>query len=383
MDLDLGLGGPLSAAYPGYSVGESPSGSASDIVKVGYLTSSQYKGRVLHFFQTIEVVEQRIDLVHRQRRVFAIVDDFDYEKDVHAGVTRCIALSRVEELKLPQNEMKALLGPFTEFDVLIQGSCILDFIRTIGALYSPNVSGNQMLLLEIDEMTSKTVKCHLYTKDISGGRQQGSGKLIQQQLPALQDRPSAASGGLGHIDEFVDDLVLHPSLKSAVSRPGSLPPHPEMPASMSGVGSVSRNESGELKNRIRELEMELSQATRGHKQTEDMLKSEINSLRADITNAVRQQQQQQQQPVAQMQPPPPAGGPPMWLQPHHDGADAQSQSGGRIMNSAGLFNTPTQIPPPATGNRNISPFKTAPAAAVSQMSPAALNSPSQGSIWGF
>ena len=377
MDLDLGLGGPLAAAYSGYSNPNPPSGNSGDTVKVGYLTSSQYRGTVLHFFQTIEVVEQRIDLVHRQRRVFAIVDDFDYEKDVHAGVTRCISLSRVEELKLPQNEMKALLGPFTEFDVLIQGSCILDFIRTIGALYSPNVSGNQMLLLEIDEMTSKTVKCHLYTRDIGNKQHNQQVKIAQQQLPALQDRQLGSSSGL-HVDEYVDDLVMHPSMKSIASRPAShLPPPPEPPASF--VGSVGRNESGELKGRIRELEMELSQATRGHKQTEDMLKGEINNLRVEITSAMRQQQQGQ--PVAQMQPAPPAGGPPMWLQPHHDNIDNQSQSGGRIMSSAGLFNTPSSSVPPPAGNRNISPFKTV-QPPIGQMSPA-LNSPSQGSIWGF
>eukprot|EP00756_Hemistasia_phaeocysticola_P054695 Hpha_TRINITY_DN30607_c0_g1::TRINITY_DN30607_c0_g1_i1::g.18268::m.18268 len=154
---DMSMGGALQPA----------AGMGREAVRVSYLTSSQYRGKVLHFFQTAETGAMRIDNVHRQKRIFALVEVGEFGADLHGGVARCVGVSKIEEITLTPSEMKTLLGPFTEFDVICQGSSMLDFIRTIGALYCPSVAGNQMTLLEIDPSAPSahrhtTVQCRVF-----------------------------------------------------------------------------------------------------------------------------------------------------------------------------------------------------------------------------
>eukprot|EP00754_Rhynchopus_humris_P003579 Rhum_TRINITY_DN11885_c1_g1::Rhum_TRINITY_DN11885_c1_g1_i1::g.47600::m.47600 len=157
-DLYGGLGvAPLDMRSLASSVSDAPPANTKDAVKVSYLVSSQFAGAVVHFFQTVESAQQGIDNVHRQRRTFGLVDQYDYSADIHTGVTRCVMVSKIEEVSLPSRDMRVLLGPFTEFDVLCQGSSMLDFIRTVGALYSPHAPGNPMILLQLEDKHQKAL----------------------------------------------------------------------------------------------------------------------------------------------------------------------------------------------------------------------------------
>ena len=157
-DLYGGLGvAPLDMRSLASSASDVPPANTKDAVKVSYLVSSQFAGAVVHFFQTVESAQQGIDNVHRQRRTFGLVDLYDYSADIHTGVTRCVMVSKIEEVSLPSRDMRVLLGPFTEFDVLCQGSSMLDFIRTVGALYSPHAPGNPMILLQLEDKHQKAL----------------------------------------------------------------------------------------------------------------------------------------------------------------------------------------------------------------------------------
>ncbi|KAJ9461731.1 hypothetical protein DIPPA_19470 [Diplonema papillatum] len=171
-----------------------------ETVKVSYLTSSQFNSTVIHFFQTVDNLARSIDNVHRQRRTFAIADDRDYSSDIHVGVTRCVMISKIEEVSLSEDAMRALLGPFTEFDVLCQGSSLLDFIRTVGALYSPHAPGAKLVLLALDDAQQqmRSVRCHLYRNGFANPGNGAGGSRPQQQQqqpPAAEDSDPCTRGG--------------------------------------------------------------------------------------------------------------------------------------------------------------------------------------------
>eukprot|EP01059_Diplonema_ambulator_P020393 TRINITY_DN34170_c0_g1_i1.p1 TRINITY_DN34170_c0_g1~~TRINITY_DN34170_c0_g1_i1.p1 ORF type:complete len:407 (+),score=93.29 TRINITY_DN34170_c0_g1_i1:47-1222(+) len=373
-------------------------------VKVSYLTSSQYNGLVMHYFQTVESVAQRIDNVHRQRRTFAIVDPHDYSSDIHLGVTRCVMVSKIEEITLPTSEMKVLLGPFTEFDVLCQGSSMLDFIRTIGALYSPNAPGNKMILLQLQEgqQQQKSVRCTLYTGDIQA--------VVPRNAPSVHRAPSQPA-------------PPPPPALSYEQRQRSATPDIRR--------EVDVNQ--ELRNRIAELEGEVQNKMKESELSERVLKNEINGLKHEMgllsrgrgVAGVTLQAPQSMVSAAPVgfgsgsnqgsgssamwndtnEPRPPPGPPPMWLSPvtnstHQMPSKAETYKERSIYNSSSMAPTPLATqhasqqpslfnsgPTPMTAGHLYSTSsvpRNPPPRSVTRPPPQPATPPNQSSsIWGF
>eukprot|EP01063_Lacrimia_lanifica_P034527 TRINITY_DN6404_c0_g1_i1.p1 TRINITY_DN6404_c0_g1~~TRINITY_DN6404_c0_g1_i1.p1 ORF type:complete len:481 (+),score=144.92 TRINITY_DN6404_c0_g1_i1:70-1443(+) len=386
-------------------------GAAADrapSVKVSYLTSSQYGGVVLHFFQTVEAVAQRIDNVHRQRRTFALVDPSDYSSDVHSGVTRCVAVSKIEQVSLPSDQVKVLHGPFTEFDVLCQGSSMLDFIRTIGALYSPHVPGNKMILLRLDagadlDAQEKAVRCVVYNGQLPAAAapapqlpveqpagpatpnpKQGLVKsgdpeplIAPQRLPAQpQPQPPrvfapgkqqhSAAGGVPAPPpvSYAQLTDASPLREAPPDQPQSVThvqlPVPQQPAPALAAGG------DDLRARLEQLEQQLEIRTQSQKLTEDALNKEIVHLRGEIHNANVQtggrgawgMPEEPPQPSTARAPgtrqaAPPPGPPPSWLEPVRGstqrGGAVQGTGDAGMARSDSLFNHPVPTNAPSGG----------------------------------
>eukprot|EP01062_Namystynia_karyoxenos_P005935 TRINITY_DN12062_c1_g5_i1.p1 TRINITY_DN12062_c1_g5~~TRINITY_DN12062_c1_g5_i1.p1 ORF type:complete len:412 (+),score=122.70 TRINITY_DN12062_c1_g5_i1:87-1322(+) len=274
--------GPLAqmGPPPGELGGVGGEGAAvADTVPVSYLTSSQYYGAVLHFFQTVENAAMRIDNVHKQKRIFAIVDLDDNGGDLHRGVARCVSISKFQEVTLPEDELRVLLGPFTEFDVICQGSSMLDFIRTIGALYSPQAQGNQMALLRLDEgpQQQRAARCRLFRGALApprpgpppGAARSPSRSAARPPPPSAAD-PRAAGSDAPWPRPASPPPASDPADWSPGNSGGGRQPQQQQPV----------NEA--LRLRCLELGRQLDAQARSQQLTELALKREILQVRSEL-----------------------------------------------------------------------------------------------------
>ena len=321
-----------AAGLPMADPSEAALDEEKDAVKVCYLTSSQHQGAVVHFYQTVEAAQQGIDNVHRQRRTFGLVDPYDYSADIHVGVTRCVMVSKIEEITLPPSEMRVLLGPFTEFDVLCQGSSMLDFIRTIGALYSPQAPGNPMILLQVDDRQQK----YFYN-----GKNSSSATLKSVRCNVFKGRLESLRPKKAKVEEEFRFQQPAPPV-------GAPPPQTQQThqaANQQGWAKQQAQQQDDLRMQVQHLQEELHTKGRGHDISETEMRREIVALREELRKAASpprveqpsplfaanpppQQQQPHQQPQQnalwaqpqaqpiQTQPPPPSGPPPVWLEPY-------------------------------------------------------------------
>eukprot|EP01062_Namystynia_karyoxenos_P022629 TRINITY_DN18694_c0_g1_i1.p1 TRINITY_DN18694_c0_g1~~TRINITY_DN18694_c0_g1_i1.p1 ORF type:complete len:363 (+),score=93.57 TRINITY_DN18694_c0_g1_i1:107-1195(+) len=120
-------------------------------LKVQYLTSSCHTaaGAALHFFQ---VVEQGVRAGGKpQKRIVVLVDRPTFLAELDTAINRCVMVSKIEHMCLFEEDLRALTGPLTQYDVLLQMSSMLDFIRTIGCIFKPNDPMNPSTMYELEE----------------------------------------------------------------------------------------------------------------------------------------------------------------------------------------------------------------------------------------
>eukprot|EP00759_Apiculatamorpha_spiralis_P031631 PhF_6_TR3351/c0_g1_i1/m.4748 len=136
-------------------------------MNVGYLTSSQYYGMLVHFFQTKESVSNIVQGfeangsatdVPSQKRILGLVDnthDVSKINDLSVLTNRCVMMSRIEVLKFEKDvdyrTIRTALNVATEYDVLAQGATLLDFVRVVGAIFSLNSRGPKMVLVSLSQ----------------------------------------------------------------------------------------------------------------------------------------------------------------------------------------------------------------------------------------
>jgi len=120
-------------------------------LKVQYLTSSSHTaaGAALHFFQ---VVEQGVRAGGKpQKRIVVLVDRPTFLAELDTAINRCVMVSKIEHMCLFEEDLRPLTGPLTQYDVLLQMSSMLDFIRTIGSIFKPNDPLNPSTMFELEE----------------------------------------------------------------------------------------------------------------------------------------------------------------------------------------------------------------------------------------
>eukprot|EP00756_Hemistasia_phaeocysticola_P018864 Hpha_TRINITY_DN15624_c4_g8::TRINITY_DN15624_c4_g8_i1::g.99252::m.99252 len=120
-------------------------------LKVQYLTSSSHTaaGAALHFFM---VVEQGVRAGGKpQKRIVVLVDRPTFLAELDTAINRCVMVSKIEHMCLFEEDLRPLTGPLTQYDVLLQMSSMLDFIRTIGSIFKPNDPLNPSTMFELEE----------------------------------------------------------------------------------------------------------------------------------------------------------------------------------------------------------------------------------------
>eukprot|EP01059_Diplonema_ambulator_P025952 TRINITY_DN43091_c0_g1_i1.p1 TRINITY_DN43091_c0_g1~~TRINITY_DN43091_c0_g1_i1.p1 ORF type:complete len:371 (+),score=89.15 TRINITY_DN43091_c0_g1_i1:31-1113(+) len=128
-------------AYPNQRIG----------LSVEYLTSSNHTaaGCALHFFMVKE--QGRRAGGKPAKRMMALVDRQTFLAEVDTAINRCVSISKIEVMCLYEEHLRPLTGPLTQYDVLLQGSTMLDFIRTIGSVFKPNDPANPCPMYELEE----------------------------------------------------------------------------------------------------------------------------------------------------------------------------------------------------------------------------------------
>jgi hypothetical protein len=136
-------------------------------LQVAYLTSFAHSASnsLLHVFQCAE--PHRVAIGVAARRVVILADEKSYECDFEATLRRCAAVNSIIEMSVLPRDGDGLLptgqpAPLNDADVLLQQSSQLDFIRTIGALFRPIMSGGTPPIFELDEgqPLAARVNCH-------------------------------------------------------------------------------------------------------------------------------------------------------------------------------------------------------------------------------
>ena len=193
---------PYRAASVDFGGGYGQQAAARLPVRVKYLLSSQWSAAatLLHFF-CLEIKRGAFGVP--TMRVIAITDERGFDADFDGAQQRCINFSRVEALALLPRDMHFLEGktvsssapnmatglngdqgrsildqqrhleeelsiPVTpqhnDVDLYLQQSDAKDFMRMLGALYKPNLSGGSPPLFEVEEgqpLGGNKINCRL------------------------------------------------------------------------------------------------------------------------------------------------------------------------------------------------------------------------------
>eukprot|EP01064_Diplonema_japonicum_P038461 TRINITY_DN9347_c0_g1_i1.p1 TRINITY_DN9347_c0_g1~~TRINITY_DN9347_c0_g1_i1.p1 ORF type:complete len:348 (+),score=62.19 TRINITY_DN9347_c0_g1_i1:43-1086(+) len=132
---------------------------------VEYLTSSNHTaaGCALHFFMVVE--QGRRAGGKPSKRMIVLVDRPTFLAEVDTAIHRCVTMSKIETMCLYEEHLRPMTGPLTQYDVLLQGSVMLDFIRTIGSVFKPNDPANPCPMYELEENQplSARVNCRIST----------------------------------------------------------------------------------------------------------------------------------------------------------------------------------------------------------------------------
>lgn len=166
-----------------------PSPSTRALVKATYLSSTQHSSSnsILHFYEATEITQGHRSAVGAAivssstpaaRRVLILVDEAGYNMDFDALIQRCVAFSRVQELMAlpPPSQCSDSLSTsggtgtvtLTDLDALLQQAAPMDFVRTVGALFRPQMSGGVPPLYELDEGQPLAIRvnCRRRTKPL-------------------------------------------------------------------------------------------------------------------------------------------------------------------------------------------------------------------------
>eukprot|EP00759_Apiculatamorpha_spiralis_P007534 PhF_6_TR1469/c0_g1_i1/m.2646 len=132
-------------------------------LRVSYLTSGQYNGHILHYFQCQEVrpPPPNSNNVVLVRRVFALADEPQFFSDPVRSAQRCVQVSQVQEAVIT---FDSVLFPqrLSDYDVMCQNTPTLDFTRIIAAAFtiprSPDDT-KQMIILHLDSDVGSVIRC--------------------------------------------------------------------------------------------------------------------------------------------------------------------------------------------------------------------------------
>ena len=83
--------------------------------------------------------------------MLVLVDKQSFLADIDAALSRSVMISKVELMYMFEEDMRLLAGPMTPYDMLLQGAQVLDFIRTVGAIFKPNDPSSPVPMFELEE----------------------------------------------------------------------------------------------------------------------------------------------------------------------------------------------------------------------------------------
>eukprot|EP01061_Rhynchopus_euleeides_P023867 TRINITY_DN3868_c0_g2_i1.p1 TRINITY_DN3868_c0_g2~~TRINITY_DN3868_c0_g2_i1.p1 ORF type:complete len:361 (+),score=93.35 TRINITY_DN3868_c0_g2_i1:118-1083(+) len=138
-------------------------------IKVAYLCAGSHTaaGCALHFFQVTEK-NKKVGLNGRpSRRMLVLVDRQSFLSDVDAALSRSVMISKIELMYMFEEDMRLLSGPMTPYDMLLQGSALLDFIRTVGAIFKPNDPAAPVPMFELEENQPIAARVNCRTSTIA------------------------------------------------------------------------------------------------------------------------------------------------------------------------------------------------------------------------
>ena len=120
---------------------------------VTYLSSSSHTaaGCALHFFQITEKNKKVGSTGRPSKRMLCLVDRQSFLAEIDAAVSRIVMISKIETMYLFEEDIRALSGPLTPYDVQLQGSVLTDFIRMIGGVFKPNDPSAPVPMYELEE----------------------------------------------------------------------------------------------------------------------------------------------------------------------------------------------------------------------------------------
>ncbi|KAJ9442754.1 hypothetical protein DIPPA_27103 [Diplonema papillatum] len=122
-------------------------------LKVQYLTSGSHTaaGCALHFFQVVEQGRRAGAGGRPSKRLLVLVDRETFLADVDTASNRCVMISKIESMCMFEEHLRPIAGPLNHYDMLVQLSSMLDFIRTIGSIFKPNDPANPAPMYELEE----------------------------------------------------------------------------------------------------------------------------------------------------------------------------------------------------------------------------------------
>ena len=145
------------------SSGTAPMAVGRVILPVNFLTSVGISTAqcCAHFFLVSENESRLPPGKKPQKRLAILADRTTYQSDLDVAISRCVMFSQVTELSVLEEHLAPLIGPFSEFDILVQQSSTVDFIRTIAAVFKPNAAQVPTYVLEDGHVLTNRVHCRL------------------------------------------------------------------------------------------------------------------------------------------------------------------------------------------------------------------------------
>eukprot|EP01063_Lacrimia_lanifica_P018406 TRINITY_DN25327_c0_g1_i1.p1 TRINITY_DN25327_c0_g1~~TRINITY_DN25327_c0_g1_i1.p1 ORF type:complete len:328 (+),score=100.50 TRINITY_DN25327_c0_g1_i1:91-1074(+) len=182
-------------------------------MKVEYLTSNVSLGTTVHFFQVLEQLRPGDNpMAPRAKRMLVLVDRSTYMSDLETAINRCVAVSKIEVMGIFPGDLELLRGEPTQYDILLQMSATVDFVRTIGGVFKANDPENPVPVFEMEEAQpiAERVFCkpgYIDPVEFGGGPDQRDVR-VSNQYEAYEQEIAALNAQLQKVkEEHTHDVI--------------------------------------------------------------------------------------------------------------------------------------------------------------------------------
>lgn len=233
------------------------------LLPVTYLTSCGVSTAhcVAHFYLVAENEARLPPGKNPQKRLALIADRPTFQSDMDVSVSRCVSFSQITEISVQEDHLGPLIGPFSEYDILLQQSSIVDFIRTVSAVFKPNSTTSVVPTFVVEDGgISSRVLCRLSPNALQDVVGTAAQEATQRSLRTTKDREiQSMQEALGKQKEesLLEMVELHThneTLKHSLS---------QTEQALMSTRRAAREEKDLLVAKLRQLEAERD-AARGH-----------------------------------------------------------------------------------------------------------------------